>query len=81
MADKIEIPIPDYIREVAMVAAERAARIVIDEHAKNCRFNKDEYPKRIANLELRFAAFIGCMVGSGVIGGVASSFLTKLLGL
>lgn len=35
--------------------------------------------ERVTCLEIRFAALVGWMVGSGLVGGVAGGFLSKLL--
>ncbi len=60
--------------------AEAAARQVVIEHIALCPFAKSDVDNRLRKLECNFSFLIGCMFGSGALGGIAGAGLTKLLG-
>jgi hypothetical protein len=72
--DSVHVPLPDYVREVAEVAA----RTVIREHVEACPIRKIE--ERVAVLEKRFAVLIGAIIGSGAFGGAVGGVIMKLFG-
>lgn len=70
----IEVPMPNYIRDVAR----EAARTVIAEHVKTCGVEKLD--TRITVLEKRFNILLGAIVGSGALGGSVSAVIMKVWG-
>jgi hypothetical protein len=74
MDEKIEVPLPDYIRE----AAREAARTVISEHVKKCQIGK--LTVRVDKLENRFYLVIGAILGSGVLGGSTGALIMNTFG-
>ena len=81
MSNEVTLPLPEYLRELALVAGREGARLALDEHKRNC-----PAPAAIATLQtevtaikIRFATLLGFMAGSGVLGGTAGALLTELL--
>jgi len=52
----------------------------IMEHLNLCPFAKLDIEGRVRTIEQRWAALMGFMLGSGILGGTAGALLTKLLG-
>ena len=76
--DSVHVPLPDYIREMAEVAGEAAARRVIREHVKACPIATVE--ARVRVLEGRFALLLGAIIGSGALGGSIGAVIIKIFG-
>ena len=72
---KIEVPLDDFIREIA----QSAARQVIAEHIVTCPLVISHVFDRMTTLENRFSLLLGLIVGSGILGGTAGAMLAKLL--
>ena len=64
---------------VHLVSREEAAKVISD-HLGWCPFAKLDIEQRVRSIENRFTLLIGFMVGSGILGGVAGTLLSKLLG-
>ena len=69
---------PD-IYTIRAVVAEETRKVII-EHLNLCPFAKFDIESRVRTMEQRWAALIGFMLGSGILGGTAGALLTKLLG-
>ena len=52
---------------------------LIERHANNCRFIVDEHPKRLRTIETKFGTLLGFMAGSGLLGGAAGAYISKLI--
>jgi hypothetical protein len=64
---------------VKMAAREEAAAVIL-QHLSLCPFSKLEIEERVRRIENRFTLLIGFMLGSGLLGGIAGSLLSKLIG-
>jgi hypothetical protein len=64
---------------VHLVSREESIK-TIQEHLGWCPFAKLGIEERVRTMENRFTLLIGFMVGSGILGGVAGTLLSKLLG-
>ena len=75
---KVEVPLPNYIRDIAR----EAARTVIAEHVKSCDAKEDitKIDKRVVVLEKRFNILIGAIIGSGALGGGVAAGIMKAWG-
>ena len=62
----ITVPLDNWVVEIVDLAVEK--------HLNRCPVRE-----RVARLELKFATLVGCMIGSGLLGGVAGSVLSGLL--
>lgn len=67
----VTLPLAPWVHEIV----ESTAKRVIAEHVATCPLSS-----RIMQLEVRFSALIGFMVGSGLLGGVGGGLLVKMLG-
>jgi hypothetical protein len=61
------------------IAAEEARKIIL-EHLTLCPFAKFDIEARVRTIEKHYAALVGFMVGSGLLGGAAGALLSKVLG-
>jgi len=77
MDDAVKVPLDRFVREVAR----EAARTVIEEHVASCpaRSKAAELNSRLQRVEVRFAALVAFMAGSGALGGLAGAALAGLL--
>ena len=66
----IAVPLPDYIREMAEAAGEKAARTVIAEHIQTCAAPQQirELAPKVERVQLTLAKLTGLLVGSGSVG-------------
>jgi len=71
--EEITVPLSDFVKEVAR----EAAREVLREHVAQCPIK--EVQAKVESLQVRFAALVGLMIGSGVLGGSVAAGLVKLL--
>jgi len=71
--DSVHVPLPDFVREVAIAAAQT----VIREHMSSCPIAAIE--QRVKVLETRFALLIGALIGSGALGGAIGGLIMKML--
>lgn len=55
---------------------ERVIDRALEKHINTCPLHA-----RVHRLEIRFSSFVAFMIGTGVVGGVAGSLLTSLLGV
>jgi hypothetical protein len=69
----------DQYNEMKIVAKETAAEVII-QHLKLCPFADLQIERRVRTIETRYAALVGFMLGSGILGGTAGALLTKLIG-
>ena len=67
-------------QRTARLLAEAAARQVVIEHISLCPFGAGKIDERVRSLETRFSFLIGCMFGSGALGGVTGAVVAKLMG-
>jgi hypothetical protein len=72
---RVEVPLPQFVKEVATVAA----WTVIKEHIKTCEGAK--MSPRVRSVERRLSWIFGFMAGTGFLGGIAGAIITKLLGV
>ena len=72
--ENVEVPLPEYIREAATLAA----RTVIKEHVQTCPVN--ELVERVDKLEGRFNVLVGAILGSGCLGGGVGAVVMRLMG-
>lgn len=66
----------------SVVFSQTSANLIaqaIKDHAASCLLEKEKLSERVRSLETRFAYLVGLMAGSGVIGGLVSGSLIKLL--
>lgn len=61
-----------------MIAREEANAAII-QHLSLCPMVALKIDERLRGMEVRFSFLIGCMIGSGALGGVAGATLTKIL--
>jgi len=54
-----------------------AARVALEAHARECPARNLE--TRVRRIELRFAALLGFMAGSGFLGGLAGGFVANAM--
>jgi len=66
------------IMHMRMLAKEEAEKIIM-QHLDLCPFASLEIEKRLRDLERNFTGLIGWMIGSGLAGGVAGTFIQRLL--
>ena len=92
----IEMQLKDYVEQIVDIAVPRAVngateainstvRTMMAEHIASCPrdilFSQiQKLDDRVDKIEIRFAALIGLMVGSGVFGGTISGLLIHFLG-
>ena len=76
MNENVEVPLTDFVRETARVAA----RTVIDEHINSCILHKrvDGFDRRMVVLERRFYLLLGAIAGSGVLGGTIGGMIMRM---
>ena len=72
-ANAVSVPLSEYMRSIAV----EAARVALAEHAAACPVAKLE--TRVRRLEVKFAALLGFMAGSGFLGGLAGGFVANAL--
>jgi hypothetical protein len=65
--------------DLRLLAREEATKVIL-QHLALCPFANLKIEERVRSLETRFAALLGFMVGSGLLGGVAGAGLVKLFG-
>lgn len=74
MTNSIDVPLPDYMEQIA----QRAAELAIEKHTKNCPIT--EVQSKVQKLEVRFGTMLGWMAGSGIAGGATVGAILKLTG-
>jgi len=74
--DKITIPLK-WLETTIEAAAQAAADLAIEKHTLACPIVA--VTDRVRKLEIRSAAMLAFMLGSGVLGGGASAIVTYLL--
>jgi hypothetical protein len=67
------------IEEVQRIAREQAHATIL-QHLSLCPFGVLKIEERVRKIETNYAALLGFMLGSGLIGGGAGALLTKLIG-
>jgi hypothetical protein len=67
----ISLPLAPWVHEIV----ESTAKRVIAEHVATCPL-----ASRMTQLEVKFSALVGFMVGSGILGGVGGGLLVKAMG-
>lgn len=77
-ADQEGITLPP--TSITRMIAREAADAAILQHLHLCPLIAEDIVKRVRSLEIRFSFLIGCMFGSGALGGLAGAALTKLMG-
>jgi len=73
------MPDPPNNYNIRSIAGEEARRTIL-EHLALCPFAKFDIEERVRTIEKHYAALIGFMVGSGLLGGAAGALLSKALG-
>lgn len=69
----IQVPLDEFVREVAREAAREAAR----EHIESCPIKDTE--RRVTALEKQIAFAAGAIVGSGILGGTIGAMITQMI--
>jgi len=82
---EIQVPLDEFVRQIATEAAREAARCVLEEHRATCPIDavaetQREHSRRLGRLELRFVALVAFMAGSGLLGGLAGALISRALG-
>lgn len=67
------------LHDLGPLIRDEANKIII-QHLGLCPFARTRIEERVSELERRWAALIGFMLGSGLLGGAGGALLTKLLG-
>ena len=70
----IDVPLPEYMEQLAQRIAALAADKAIEKHANQCpikevRERVKSLSDQVQNVRLNFAKMLGMLVGSGAIGG------------
>jgi hypothetical protein len=86
----INVPLPQFVEQIADRSADRAARAVIKEHLELCETRK-ELPRvsgrvKVVELglqrwQLRLVAILFFMLGSGTLGGLLGGLLVRIFHL
>ena len=81
MAEDVRVPLPQFGAEIA----KEAAWTVIKEHRVECDIHRIEIrvgtvEGKVEKLQLSMARLIGAMVGSGLLGGATSGFISNFWG-
>jgi len=74
----VQMPLNDFVRELAREAAWHVGNQIIEAHMKDCVARQLE--PRVRKLEEWRATFVGIAIGSGVLGGTSAGIVTWLLG-
>ncbi len=80
--NEMTVPMAEFVANAARAAAQDAAKkaareaasTALTEYRANCPLEQ-----RLRRVELRFAALVGFMTGSGFLGGFAGGMLANLL--
>ncbi len=64
----IQVPLPEFVKQIVDRAVDRAVRKVIDDHET-----------RLDKLEKNWAYLVGTVIGSGLVGGAAGGWLSRFI--
>ena len=77
---EINVPLEQWVRDIAEHAAAKAAKEVVKETRENCPAiakmkQVEENTKKIDNVRVMLGTLIGYMIGSGTVSGLLVKFL------
>lgn len=82
--DEIRVPITEYTKQVAKLAAEEVAEKILARHKRECPIGEiaivvERHGTRIRKGEISFARLVGFLIGSASLGGGAGALVARLL--
>lgn len=81
----VMVPLDEYTRTIAEMAAETIATRILERHRSTCQVGElqeqveSDIAPRLRAVEMTQARLIGFLLGSGLLGGGAGALVAKLL--